>query len=195
MKTILQPALRSGVIKDNPFRDLRIKSRPVIVQYLSQEEIDLIMELNTNDPDLERKKDIFLFACFTGLAYVDIKGFKSEHLSQDTDGTWLIRKHRQITGEQSIIPLLPAAVRILQKYSSTDDIRDFKWYVSSNQKMNQGLKFIGKRAGVSKTLHMHLARHTFATTVTLSNGIPIESVSKMLGHSNLRQTQHYAKVS
>lgn len=126
VKTILQPALHSGIIKNNPFRDLRIKSRPVIVQYLSQDEIDLIMELKTNDPDLERKKDIFLFACFTGLAYVDIKGFKSEHLSQDADGTWFIRKSRQKTGEQSIIPLLPAAVKILQKYSSTGDIRDFK---------------------------------------------------------------------
>jgi len=93
-----------------------------------------------------------------------------------------------------IIPLLPASARILQSYSPTGDIRDFMWYVSSNQKMNEGIKILGQMAGIEKPLHMHLARHTFATTVTLSNGVPIESVSKMLGHATIKQTQHYAKV-
>jgi site-specific recombinase XerD len=93
-----------------------------------------------------------------------------------------------------VIPMLPAARRILQKYSPTNDFRDFQWYVSSNQKMNQRLKTIGNIAGIEKELHMHLARHTFATTVTLSNGVPIESVSSMLGHASLKQTQHYAKI-
>jgi site-specific recombinase XerD len=103
-------------------------------------------------------------------------------------------KPRQKTGIESIIPLLPAAESILRKYSLTGKLQDFKWYISSNQKMNEGLKAIGKKAGIEKTLHMHLARHTFATTVTLGNGVPIETVSKMLGHASLRQTQHYAKV-
>jgi site-specific recombinase XerD len=194
VKTIIYPAVRNGIIKDDPFKQLKIKPKPQTREFLSQEEIDKLIALQTNDPDLERKKDIFLFACFTGLAYIDIKGLNSSHLSLDTDGTWFIRKPRQKTGEESIIPLLPVAIKILQKHSPTGKLRDFNWYVSSNQKMNQGLKFIGKRAGISKILHMHLARHTFATTVTLANGVPIESVSKMLGHSNIRQTQHYAKV-
>jgi site-specific recombinase XerD len=85
-------------------------------------------------------------------------------------------------------------MNILKKYSLTSDFRDFSWRVSANQKMNQRLKKIGNLAGVEKKLHMHLARHTFATTVTLSNGVPIETVSNMLGHATLRQTQHYAKV-
>ena len=89
---------------------------------------------------------------------------------------------------------MPAAIRVLKKYSASGDITDFSGYVSSNQKMNKGLKYIAKRAGITKDLHMHLARHTFATTVTLSNGVPIESVSKMLGHASINQTQHYAKV-
>ena len=194
VKTIIYPAVKNGVIQNDPFRELKFKAKPVIREFLSQEEIDKLMALKTKDPDLERKKDIFLFACFTGLAYIDIKGLNSSHLSQEKDGTWFIRKPRQKTGEESIIPILPVAIKILQTYSPTRNLKDFNWYVSSNQKMNQGLKFIGKKAGISKTLHMHLARHTFATTVTLANGVPIESVSKMLGHANIRQTQHYAKV-
>jgi site-specific recombinase XerD len=194
LKSILSPAIKSSAIKGDPFSELKLKAKPVVAEFLTQGEIDLLSHLKTNDADLERKKDIFLFACYTGLAYVDIKGFKAHHLTQDTDGTWFIRKPRQKTGEESIIPLLPIALNVLQKYSPTKNIRDFNWYVSSNQKMNQGLKAIGSRAGISKILHMHLARHTFATTVTLANGVPIESVSKMLGHSNIRQTQHYAKV-
>ena len=194
VKTIIYPAVRSGTIKNDPFRELKIKAKPVIREFLTPDEIDSLIALKTNDVDLERKKDIFLFACFTGLAYVDLKDFRGSHLSQDGDGTWFIRKLRQKTGEESIIPVLPIATKILEKYSSNGNLKDFSWYVSSNQKMNKGLKYIGEKAGISKKLHMHLARHTFATTITLSNGVPIESVSKMLGHANIRQTQHYAKV-
>jgi site-specific recombinase XerD len=162
--------------------------------FLTQEEIDKIANVKLDDPDLDRKRDIFLFACYTGLAYVDLHQFNSSHLIKDTDGSWYIRKARQKTGQESIIPLLPAAIRILEKYSAKKNIAIFRWFVSTNQKMNKGLKYVGERAGISKELHMHLARHTFATTVTLANGIPIESVSKMLGHANIKQTQHYAKV-
>lgn len=194
VKTVLQPAIRSGVIKGDPFRELRIKPKPVHRDFLTPEELNTLINLKLNDPDLERKKDIFLFSCYTGLAYVDLKNLKAKNILQDNDGEWYIRTNRQKTGEQSIIPLLPAAGNILLKYSLTESIQDFNWFISSNQKMNKGLKSIGKRANISKGLHMHLARHTFATTVTLSNGVPIESVSKMLGHTNIRQTQHYAKV-
>lgn len=193
VKTILVPAIREGLIKPDPFYGLRITSKPVFRGFLSQEEIDKISSVELNDPDLDRKRDIFLFACYTGLAYVDLQQLNSTHLLKESK-SWYIRKPRQKTGQDSIIPLLPAAIRILAKYSHTESITDFNWYVSSNQKMNKGLKYIAKRAGISKDLHMHLARHTFATTVTLANGVPIESVSKMLGHANINQTQHYAKV-
>jgi integrase len=194
VKSILQPAIRSGVIKGDPFRELRIKPKPVHRNYLTQEELNVLVNLELNDPDLERKRDIFLFSCYTGLAYIDLKNLRGENIVLDNDGEWYIKSNRQKTGEQSIIPLLPAARNILLKYSLTENIQGFNWLISSNQKMNKGLKSIGKRANISKVLHMHLARHTFATTVTLSNGVPIESVSKMLGHTNIRQTQHYAKV-
>jgi site-specific recombinase XerD len=191
VKTIFKPAIRQGIFKSDPFLGLRLKHKPVHRQFLTSGELESLTDLELDDPDLDRKRDIFLFACYTGLAYTDLKGLRSQHIEPDADGTWYIRKSRQKTGEESIIPLLAPAIRILKKYSITGNIRDFKWYVSTNQKMNLGLKYITKRAGFSKVMHMHMARHTFATTVTLSNGVPIESVSKMLGHANIKQTQHY----
>jgi site-specific recombinase XerD len=194
VKTVLYPAIRTGVIRNDPFRELRLRPKPVNRGFLTQEQINLLADLPLTDPDLERKRDIFLFACYTGLAYIDLKSLSGRHIFPENDGSWYIIKARQKTGEQSIIPILPLAERILLKYSYSDDIRHFDWYVSSNQKMNEGLKIIGEKAGIDKPLHMHLARHTFATTVTLSNGVPIESVSKMLGHASIKQTMHYAKV-
>jgi integrase len=157
LKTLLLPALREGLIKSHPFYGLKITSKPVFRNFLSQEEIDKIASLELEDPDLDRKRDIFLFACYTGLAYVDLHQFKSSHLIKDTSGSWYIRKPRQKTGQESIIPLLPAAIRILEKYSAKKNLANFHWFVSTNQKMNWGLKFIGKRAKISKVLTMHLA--------------------------------------
>jgi site-specific recombinase XerD len=194
IKTMISPLVRSAVIKPDPFYGLPFKEKPVFREHLTQNEIDKIAALILGDPDMERKRDIFLFACYTGLAYIDLRQLNNTHLIKEFNNSWYIRKSRQKTGQDSIIPLLPAATRILIKYSLTGNVADFNWYISSNQKMNQGLKYIGKKAGISKDLHMHLARHTFATTVTLSNGVPIETVSKMLGHASIKQTQHYAKV-
>jgi len=194
LKTLLHPAIKTGIIKNDPFAEIKFKPKPVHRGYLSQEEIAKISSAQLNSNDLARVRDIFLFACYTGLSYSDLKQLRSHHIIRDNDFSWHIRKPRQKTGQESIIPLLPAAIRILQKYSTTSDLRDFDWQVSSNQKMNKRLKAIGEKACITKMLHMHLARHTFATTITLSNGIPIESVSCMLGHATLRQTQHYAKI-
>ena len=106
-----------------------------------------------------------------------------------------IHKPRQKTGIISIIPLLPVAQRILESYSPTGNAQDFRWSVITNQKINEHLKSIQTQAGIKQDLFFHLARHTFATTITLSNGVPLETVSKMLGHSNISMTQRYAKIS
>lgn len=194
IRALILPGVNDGLIKSNPFFRLRIRPEQVNRQCLSQGDIDKITKVDLLDPDLNRKRDIFLFGCYTGLAYVDPQQLNSSHLIKDAEQSWYIRKPRQKTGTDSIVPLLPIAVRILEKYTPTGNIADFNWYISTNQKMNVGLKYIGKKAGIDKKLHMHLARHNFATTVTLANGIPIETVSKMLGHASIKQTQHYAKV-
>ena len=193
-RTVLSPAIDEGIIRINPFKGLKLKFKKVYKDYLTNEELSLIMTVELNNEHLERIRDQFLFCCFTGLSYIDLKQFERIHIKKDNDGCYFIEKSRQKTGQQSIIPLLGPAIKILKNYSSTDDFRDFAWYVCSNQKMNKGLKSVAGKSKLQKDLHFHLARHTFATTITLSNGIPIESVSSMLGHSSLRQTQHYAKV-
>ena len=194
LKTILMPAIRAGIILQDPYRQTKFKSKTIHKGFLTDEEIKTLTDVKLANPDLERIRDQYLLCCYTGLAYSDLKQLNREHFVRQKDDEYYILKPRQKTGQQSIIPLLPVAKQILQKYSPNPDFRDFRWHVSANQKMNQRLKTIGQAGALKKALHMHLARHTFATTVTLSNGVPIETVSSMLGHATLRQTQHYAKI-
>jgi len=141
-------------------------------------------------------RDIFLFSCFTGLAYIDVKNLTKSHISLGIDGEKWIFTHRQKTESASKIPILPVTQMIVDKYSEHPQCLNENRLlpILSNQKMNSYLKEIAGICEINKELTFHIARHTFATTVTLSNGVPIESVSKMLGHKNLRTTQHYAKV-
>jgi len=137
-----------------------------------------------------------LFSCYTGLAYADIKKLKRSEISLGVDGEKWIFTSRQKTETLSRIPLLPITLIIMERYNDHPQCcnKGYLFPVSSNQKMNAYLKEIADTCGINKYLTYHIARHTFATTVTLSNGVPIESVSKMLGHKNLRTTQHYAKI-
>lgn len=194
LKTILHEPVKNGTINRNPFIEYPLTKKPVHRAFLDMEEIKRLQELTDLTPGQEMKRDIFLFACFTGLAYADIKGLNGADVVVDPDGTICIRDPRQKTGIMSIIPLLPVAEQILKKYSITDQCRDFRWTVTCNQILNRELKIIAKKAGITKPVFMHLGRHTFATTVTLTNGVPIETVSRMLGHSSIKHTQIYAKI-
>lgn len=141
-------------------------------------------------------RDIFLFSCFTGLAYADVAKLKRTEITIGIDGEKWIFTKRTKNDSPSRIPLLPICLEILDKYKEHPKCcnKGLLLPVLSNQKMNSYLKEIADVCGIPKELTFHIARHTFATTVTLSNGVPIESVSKMLGHKNLRTTQHYAKI-
>jgi site-specific recombinase XerD len=188
------PAMHEGIIRKNPFLELKFKSKKVYKGYLTNEELTCIIKADLKSVSLERVRDQFLFCCYTGLAYVDLGQLGKANIRKDNGGSYFIEKPRQKTGQLSIVPLIIPAIEILKKYSNSNDFRDFSWYVSTNQKINEQLKTIGRVSKVEKLLHFHLARHTFATTITLSNGVPIESVSSMLGHATIRQTQDYAKV-
>ncbi|KKX49192.1 site-specific integrase [Sphingobacterium sp. IITKGP-BTPF85] len=146
---------------------------------------------------LDLVKDIFLFACFTGLAYIDVKQLTSHNIIKGIDGQLWISTHRQKTDTASKIPLLDTAKEILEKYADhpKSNHEDVLLPILTNQKMNAYLKEIADLCGINKVLTFHCARHTFATTITLSNGVPIESVSKMLGHKSIKTTQHYAKIT
>lgn len=145
---------------------------------------------------LDQVRDIFIFCCFTGLAYADVKKLNRGDISVGTDGEEWVKTKRSKTDTRSNIPILPIAKVIVEKYKNNELLKekDLVLPVLSNQKMNAYIKEIATLAGIAKNLTFHLARHTFATTVTLTNGVPIESVSKMLGHTNLKTTQHYAKI-
>lgn len=194
-RTILKMAIDTGVIQKNPFDAVHFKRKQVNRDFLTVEELDQMHRLSDLKPEMELARDLFLFACHTRLAYSDIKELKKGHIVIDADGSKSIHKARYKTDIMSLVPLLPTAEKILQKYSPDGDFRNFRWKVPYNAKLNARLKELADMAHIDKNLFMHLGRHTFATTITLSNGISLETVSKMLGHSTIKHTQAYAKIT
>jgi len=193
---IIRICLANGWIERNPFINFKSKIIEVERVFLSLEEIEIMLNKEFSMERLNQVKDIFLFSCFTGLAYADVRKLSTRNIGIGIDGERWIFINRTKTDTRSNIPILPIASAILEKYRDHLQvaIQGKLLPVLSNQKMNAYLKEIADLCGINKELTFHIARHTFATTVTLSNGVPIESVSKMLGHKNLKTTQHYAKI-
>jgi site-specific recombinase XerD len=193
---IIKLCLANDWLDKNPFANYKSKVKEVERVYLTEDEIQSIIEKDFKTERLSLVRDIFLFSCFTGLAYIDVKNLTKSHISFGIDGEKWIFTHRQKTESASKIPILPVTQMIIDKYENHPQCNneDKLLPILSNQKMNAYLKEIAAICEIEKELTFHIARHTFATTVTLTNGVPIESVSKMLGHKNLRTTQHYAKV-
>ena len=193
---IIKICLANDWIDKNPFANYKSKVKEVERIYLTEDEVQAIIEKEFKTERLSLVRDIFLFSCFTGLAYIDVKNLTKSHISFGIDGERWIFTHRQKTESASKIPILPVTQMIIDKYQNHPQSNNQEKLlpILSNQKMNAYLKEIATVCEIEKELTFHIARHTFATTVTLTNGVPIESVSKMLGHKNLRTTQHYAKV-
>ncbi len=193
---IINICLANGWLNKDPFANYKSKVKEVTREFLTEQEIQSLMEKEFVSERLELVRDIFVFSCFTGLAYIDVKQLTPDNIVLGIDGDKWINKNRQKTDTNSKIPLLPTAQYIVDKYSDypVNKNKGTILPILSNQKMNSYLKEIATVCGINKELTFHIARHTFATTVTLSNGVPIETVSKMLGHTNLKTTQHYAKI-
>jgi site-specific recombinase XerD len=195
-KKIVNFCIQSGYIQRNPFVGFKLLKKEVVREILSKEDLEKMASVQFPTERSGQVRDIFLFCCYTGLAYADIKKLKRSEIVIGVDGERWIFTSRQKTETPSKIPLLPAALEILNKYENHPMClnKNLLMPVLSNQKMNDYLKQIADLSGIDKVLTFHIARHTFATTITLSNGVPIETVSKMLGHKSLRTTQHYAKI-
>jgi len=193
---IINICLANNWIERNPFANYKAKVKEVERVYLTEQEIQNIINKVFKTERLSLVRDIFLFSCFTGLAYIDVKNLTKSNLSIGIDGEKWIFTHRQKTETASKIPVLPVAQMIIDKYKDHPQSNNQKRLlpILSNQRMNEYLKEIAGVCEIEKDLTFHIARHTFATTVTLTNGVPIESVSKMLGHTSIKTTQHYAKV-
>ena len=194
-KTIVRIALANGWMKSDPFSNVRFHFDEVDKDFLSETELETLLNKEFAIERLQQVKDAYLFCCFTGLAFVDVKSLIYSDIEEKSGQLW-IKKRRQKTKNWCHIPLLRPAVLIMDKYRNHPLCMKHGLVlpVPSNQKMNAYLKEIADLSGIKKNLSTHTARHTFATTVTLSNQISIEVVSKMLGHSSINMTKKYARV-
>lgn len=195
-KKVVLTCVKKGWLSRDPFIGFKMTKKEIERDYLSSEELKYLTEKVFRIERLAQVRDIFLFSCYTGLAYIDVKNLKRNQIVIGIDKEKRIVTKRKKTDSTVKLPLLPTALDIISKYkvhpkcTSEGSVLP----VLSNQKMNADLKEIADLCGIEKELTFHIARHTFATTVTLGNGVPMETVSKMLGHSSLKQTQHYAKI-
>ena len=190
LKKIINLSVANSYMAFNPFSTYKVEREPVDIDFLDEEELRKIINFDTPLPRLERAKDMFLFGCFTGLSYIDIKTLTPEHFEKDNTGRIWIKKRRVKTGVLSRIPLLPIAKLILDKYKGGEKLLP----IQDPADINKYLKDIALLCGINKRICFHTSRHTFASTVTLANNISLEVVSKMLGHTNTRMTAHYAKL-
>ena len=203
LKHIVKKAFNDGQIDKNPFAYYYYVADQPEIEYLTEEEINKLIIGKVKQQRQDRTRDMFLFCCFTGLSYADLAKLSYEELKQTPDGTWWISSTRQKTKVPFTVKLLPVANAILEKYRieknrhnplfSENPGKVFP--VASLKSSDASLKQIARQCGIAKNLKFHIARHTFATTVTLMNGIPLETVSKMLGHKYTTTTQIYAKVT
>jgi site-specific recombinase XerD len=193
---IVRICISNKWIDRDPLFGYKFKTKKVDRAFLSGEELQIMADKQFATQRLSQVRDVFILCCYTGLAYSDVQRLKLSNIIKGIDGNQWICINRKKTDTRSAIPLLPAAMSILERYSNNPYCvnNDKAMPVASNQKMNEYLREIATLCTINKPLSSHIARHTFATTVTLLNGVPIESVSKMLGHTNIRTTQQYAKV-
>src|SRR5690606_9065714 len=183
-------------IPRDPFEKYQLKFHRVDREYLEEDELEAIENKEFKIIRLQWIRDLFVFSCYTGLAYVDTMNLTPDNISIDVEGEYWIITTRQKTGLPLRILILPKALEIIEKYRSHPRAleKGTLFPVISNQKLNSYLNEIADLCEIKKNLTFHLARHTFATTVTLCNGVPLETVSKMLGHSKITTTQIYARV-
>jgi site-specific recombinase XerD len=186
-KSYIVDAVNRGLCKSNPYLQFKVqKGKSKTPVFLEENEVQRIMSYTPEVAKMEHVRDMFVFQCFTGLACVDLMNFTRESVSE-LEGLKVIRSSRIKTDESFVALLLPQAQRIAEKY-------DYNLPKMSNQKYNDYLKLLGVGSGIKKKLTSHVARHTFATYL-INKNIPIESVSKALGHASIRQTQHYARLA
>lgn len=192
LKQLMNIAVANGYIQFNPLNIYKVEREPVEIDFLDDAELRKIINFDTPIKRFERTRDAFLFGCFTGLAYIDIKTLRKEHFETDDEGRIWIKKKRVKTGILSRIPLLPMAKLLLEKYKDWGG--DAVMPIQDATDVNENLKDIASLCGINKHVTFHTSRHTFASTVTLANNISMEVIAKMMGHTNTRMTARYAKL-
>ncbi|AHM60931.1 integrase [Flammeovirgaceae bacterium 311] len=196
-RAILSQAVREGLLVKNPYAGFQLKNAPTHRQYLTAQELSSLIKHDLGgNASLKKVRDIFIWSVYTGLRYQDAIDMQARQVQKDKEGNYSFQLYQNKTGESVNVPLLPPAVAIFKRYDT--DERKITGKVLpriSNQKVNAYLKVIADLVGIDKPLTHHIARHTCATTVLLSNDVPIEIVSKWLGHNDVKTTQIYAKIT
>ncbi len=191
LKAILNYGIRIECLKYNPLSAYKIKFKKVLPKYLNKHELRTIESASFQDKTLNNTRDFFLLACYTGLSYVEVKNLSKNNIIVGFDDNLWLSATRQKTGTKEEVPLLPKALAILNRYL-THYKETFPIY--SNQAINRNLKKLAKLVNLNKNLSYHCGRHTFATTIALANGVPLETLQKVLGHNSIRSTQIYAQI-
>ena len=196
LRKMVTLAYKMEWIAKDPFAQYKLKFKRKEMSFLTAEELHKIKNIELSKKIVSRARDLFIFCCYTGLSYVDLTNLRGNNLCIGIDGEYWIKTNRQKTETPVNIPLLPKAYAIIEKYKNEPRVYYMQRLLPymSNQRLNKYIKEIAHLCGVKKELSFHAARHTFATTVTLTNGVPVETVSKMLGHTKLSTTQIYVHV-
>lgn len=195
-KKVVRIALANDWMQKDPFASVKFHLDEVHVDFLTMEELNTLINKELPNKRLSQIRDVFVFCSFSGLAFVDVKGLRQEHIIKDANGRMWIRKPRQKTNNMCNIPMLQVPQMLLEKYKDDREcqLRGQLLPVPTNQKMNAYLKELADLCEINKRLTSHTARHSAATSVFLANKVSMENVAKMLGHSSTRMTQHYARV-
>jgi integrase/recombinase XerD len=196
LRKVVNMAIKNDWLERDPFQKFKPVFIKTIRQFLTSEELLAIEQKMFKIERLQYAKDLFIFSCYTGLAYIDVFELTPQNITLGIDGDYWITTIRHKTDIPVRIPLLSKPLEIIEKYRTNPRVIEAGKLlpVYSNQKLNAYLKEIADLCGIEKPLTFHIARHTFATTITLTNGVPMETVSKLLGHTSIRTTQIYAKV-
>ena len=193
-KRIIMMAVNNNLINSNPFASFQIKFENIDRTFLTEQELTTIIHKDFSDnKKLDFSRDLFIFSCFTGLSYIDVQNLQKKHFFTLSDDNVWIKIQRTKTKETSLVKIFSLSQAIIEKYTGTNSPYIFP--TISNQKLNAYLKEIAQLCKIDKKLTYHVGRHTFATTLVLSNGIALESLSKMLGHSDIKTTRIYAQIT
>jgi integrase len=195
LKRMIRRAVNQEIIRKNPFAGFQCEPGGTTRKWLSKTELDTIMHTALEDRKAEQLRLLFIFAAFTGLAFADLYNLRNKNISTDNDGITWIRIRRKKTGTQAVVPLLEIPLRIYNKYRNPGAGAEKKVFAVPSYPLARIYLEKVRVAAKLKTLKFHYARHSYSTTVCLSNGVPIETLSRMLGHKNISTTQIYAKIT
>lgn len=191
---VIKSAMDNGLIRQDPFMDYKYVTEPLVAKCLSEKEFNLILTTPLPKDNMNLVRDVFIFSCMTGLAFGDLRNLTPENIKQAEDGVWWIHTARKKTGTPCHIPLMELPLQLIEKYKGISD-KGRLFPMLSCSKTNINLKKIAKICGIERCLTFHQARHTYASLITLSQGVPMDTVRELLGHRSWKSTRIYAHLT